>query len=248
MSKYEQQAQILKQTLGLERSPIGVIYSDEPDSRGSLDTQPCVGKALEKVVLKGSIINLSKDNCICPGGKHYLGLEAVPPPMLAMIWTKYHKAFESQEVAEKQVKKYPQPPTGKAKFVIIEPLEKVTSDPDGVLVLCNPEQADRVTGLIAYPGYEPMIYYPVSNVCFNVAVPVVTGKTHVSFVSRHSREIYHIKVPHSELFISAPYKDFENAVQNIPNSGYGTAKTEVPRRAIKKDAEFQQALDASKKK
>ncbi len=243
MSKYEEQAQILKQTLGLEQSPIGVVYSDEPDSRGSLDMQPNVCKAVEKVLLEGSIINLSKDNCMCPGGKHYLGLEAVPPPMLAMIWTKYHKAFESLEVAEKQIKKYPQSPIGKAKFVIIEPLEKVASDPDGVLVFCNPEQADRVTALIAFPGYEPMLSFPVSNVCFNVAVPIVTGKTHVSFISRHSREIYHIKVPHSELFVSTPYKDFENAIQNIPNSGYGTAKTEVPARAIKKDAEFQQAPD-----
>ena len=247
MSKYEKQAENLRQTLGLEWSPIAVTYSDDPDSRGSMDKQPSVCKALEKVLLKNTIVNLSRDNCLCPGGKHYLGLEVVPPQILSMIWAKYHKAFESREMAEEQLNNYPKPPTQKANFVILSPVGKVTSDPDAVIIFCNPEQADRVTGLIAYSGYEPMLFYPVNNVCFYLAIPVVTGKTHLSFLSRHVREIYHLKVPSSELFICAPYKDFEKAVQNIPHSGYGTAKTEVPKKAIKEDKEFHEILAALNK-
>lgn len=233
MSKYEEQAQKLRQTLGLEWSPIGVTYSDDPDSRGSTNKQPNACKALERVLLENTIVNLSKDNCMCPGGKHYLGLEAVPLQALGMIWADCHKAFKSREIAEEEINKYPKPPAGKASFVVISPLEKVTSDPDVVIVFCNPEQADRVTGLIAYSSYEPMLFYPVSNVCFAMAIPVVTGKTHISFLSRHTREIHHLKIPSSELFVSTPYKDFEKAVQNIPNSGYGTAKTEVPSKMMR---------------
>lgn len=229
MSKYKEQAQNLRQTLGLEWNPIAVTYSDDPDSNGSMDKQPSVCKALEKVLQENTIANLSKDNCMCPGGKHYLGFETLPPQILGMVWTKFHKAHESQKVGEEQVNKYPKPPAGKANFVVIRPLEKVTSDPDVVIIFCKPEQADRVTGLIAYSGYEPMLFYPVSNLCFAMTIPIITGKTHISFLCRHAREIFHLKIPSSELFVSAPYKDLEKAVQNIPNSGYGTAKTEVPR-------------------
>ena len=229
MSKYKEQAQNLRQTLGLECSPIAINYSDDPDSRGSMDKYPSVCKALEKVLQEKTIVNLSKDNCMCPGGKHYLGFETLPPHIIGMVWTKFHKAHESQKVGEEQLNKYPKPTTGKANFIVISPLEKVTSNPDVVIVFCKPEQADRVTGLIAYSGYEPMLFYPVSNICFAMTIPVVTEKTNISFPSRHAREIFHLKIPPSELFVSAPYKDFEKAVQNIPNSGYGTAKTEVPR-------------------
>jgi len=36
MTKYEEQSEVLKQTLGLEWSPIAVTWSDKPDERGSM--------------------------------------------------------------------------------------------------------------------------------------------------------------------------------------------------------------------
>jgi uncharacterized protein (DUF169 family) len=73
MTKYEEQSESLKQTLGLEWSPIAVTYSDEPDERGSLDKQPSVCQVLERVKEENVIVNLTKENLMCPGGKHYLG-------------------------------------------------------------------------------------------------------------------------------------------------------------------------------
>lgn len=229
MTKYEEQSKVLKQTLGLEWSPIAVTWSDEPDKRGSLDKQPSVCQVLESVKEKNEIANFTKENLMCPGGKHYLGLEVLPSHVVAMVWTKFHKTYASQEVAEKQLKKYPQPPSGKGKYVTVGPLEKARSDPNIVLVFCNPEQADRVTGLIAFSGYEPMTFFPVGNVCSAVANRLVTGKTDISFVSRHARELRKLRTSHNELFVSIPYADFEAAVKAIPNSGYGEAKGEFPR-------------------
>ena len=229
MTKYKEQSKVLKQMLGLEWSPIAVTWSDKPDERGSLDKQPSVCQALEKIKEKNLIVNLTKENCMCPGGKHYLGLEVLPLHVIAMVWTRFHKTYASQEIAEEQLKKYPEPPTGQGKYVIISPLEKARSDPDVVLVFCNPEQADRVAGLIAFSGTEPMTFFPAGNVCSAIANPLVTGKTDISFLSRHARELRKLKTSHNELFLSIPYRDFEAAIKAIPNSGYGVAKGEFPK-------------------
>ncbi len=152
-------------------SPIAVTWSDKPDERGSLDKQPSVCQVVEDVKEKNVIVNLTKENCMCPGGKHYLGLEVLPLRVIAMVWTRFHKTYASQEIAERQLKSYPEPPAGKGICVIIGPLEKAMSDPDVVLVFSNPEQADRVAGLMAFLGTEPMTFFPAGNVCSAIANP-----------------------------------------------------------------------------
>jgi len=93
-----------------------------------------------------------------------------------------------------------------------------------VLTCCNPEQADRVTALMAFSGHGPIKYYPVTSVCMPMAYPHVTGKPLISFISRHGRELFQINIPSSNLFVSAPYEHFRKAVESIPYSGYGTAE------------------------
>jgi uncharacterized protein (DUF169 family) len=229
MTKYEEQSEALKKTLGLEWSPIAVTWSDEPDERGSLDKQPSVCQVLERVKEENVIVNLTKENLMCPGGKHYLGLEVLPLPAVAMVWTKFHKTYESQEIAEKQLKKYPEQPIGNGKYMILSPLEKARADPDIVLVFGNPEQADRVAGLIAFSGCEvPLNFFPATNLCSVITNPLTTGKTDISPIARHARETRKLKTSHNELLISTPYANFEAAVKVIPNSGYGTVKMEFP--------------------
>ena len=58
-----------------------------------------------------------------------------------------------------------------------------------------------------------------------MAYPYVTGKPILSFLSQHSHEMFKLNIPSSSLFVIAPYYDLRKAVENIPNSGYGSAKT-----------------------
>jgi uncharacterized protein (DUF169 family) len=229
---YEDKVKDLKEALGLEWSPISITFSDNPDPEGSMDTQVSACKALEKVLYENAVINLSKENLLCIGGKFYLGLDNLPLSVGIDIWTEYHKGFESKKVTKWQMIKGPKPPgfwpwtkRKQKPFVIISPLEKANLDPHVVLTCCNPEQADRITALIAFSGYGPIKHYPANSVCMPMAYPYVTGKSLISFLSRHGREIFKLKIPSSNLFVSIPSNDFGEAVENIPHSGYGTAKS-----------------------
>jgi uncharacterized protein (DUF169 family) len=229
---YEAQANALREALGLEYSPVAVTFSDEPDPEGSMDKQVSACKALEKTLNDNVVLNLSKENLLCIGGKFYMGLDDLPLSVGVDIWTEYHKAFKSKKVAKWQIMKGPKPPgfwpwtkRKQKRFVIISPLEKASLDPHAVLICCNPEQADRITGLIAFSGYGPVKHYPASSICMHIAYPYVTGKSIISFFSQHGREMFKLKIPSGNLFVSIPYSNLCRAVENIPHSGYGIART-----------------------
>jgi uncharacterized protein (DUF169 family) len=226
------QANDLKMAIGLDNCPVAIRFSDEPDPEGSIDKQVSVCKALEKTINDNAILNLSGENLQCIGGKFYLGFSSLPLSVGVTIWTDYHKAFESKKVAGRQIMRSPKPPgfwpwtKGKQKqFAVLSPLEKTNLDPHVVLIVCNPEQADRITGLVAFSGHGPIMHFPANNTCMSIAYPYVTGKPIISFISRHSREMFKLKIPSDKLFVSLPYYELTKAVENIPRSGYGVAET-----------------------
>ena len=229
---YETQARDLGEALGLELNPIAITFSDSPDPEGSMDKQVSVCKALENTLYDKLVLNLSKENVLCIGGKFYLGLDKLPLSVGIDIWTEYHKAFKSKKVTRWQIMKGPKPPgfwpwskNKQKKFVVLNPLEKSNSDPHVVLLCCNPAQADRITGLLAFTGLGPIKYYPANSICMTVAYPHVTGKPTISFLSQHGREMFGLKIPPGNLLVSVPYGLLRKSVENIPYSGYGTAET-----------------------
>lgn len=224
MKNYAEQSSNLKQTLGLEWSPVAVTFSDTPDERGEArKIRICEG--FNVVRRENVIINFSKENCVCPGGKHYTGLEILKPEAIAGVWTKVHKAYESMDIGLKSIGKQPQP-LKRGNYLVLSPLEKVNSDPDIVLLFANAEQSDRILGLVSFKGAEPFTYYPVSNACSVITNTLAKGRPELCFLAGHSRLMS--KWSSNELIIGLPFRDFETAVKNIPNSGFGTAQLPLP--------------------
>ena len=104
MAKYEEQSEVLKQTLGLEWTPVAVSVSNSADERGDSSRKLLVCQAFDAVRREKTIINFSLENCICPVGKHFTGLEILPLETVAAVWTKRHRAYGSMEVALASVK------------------------------------------------------------------------------------------------------------------------------------------------
>lgn len=175
MSKFEEQTIDIVGTLGLRWEPLAVRFSDREDPRGDSTRKMKVCEAFDAVRRESSILNFSKGNCICPGARHYTGLEPLPLEIVAGVWTKGHKAFESIDTGAASVKKQPQP-VKRGDFVILSPLRKAESDPNLVAVFVNPEQADRLMGLASFRGAEPLAYYPVSNICSAISNTMMKGR------------------------------------------------------------------------
>ncbi len=209
----------LMKALELEWEPIAVRHQNYPESGGDSSRKIRVCEAFDVVRREGATINFSKESCICPGGRHFTGLEIMPLDRIAAVWKNAHKAYESMESALDSIRKQPQP-VRMGNYVVIAPLSKMEKRPDMVSVFGNPLQADRLLGLLSYKGAEPFTFYPVSNVCSVITNTMAKGKPEINFVSRHGRGFGNWSP--GELIIGLPFHDFCEAVRNLPTSGFGS--------------------------
>lgn len=217
MLKFERQVEEIVRTLELQRMPIAARFSENPDSKG-VDRELRICEAFDVVLHENVVVNLSKENCTCRGGRHMAGWQSLPPGELPEIYMSV-RAYESKEIAEASVSKQPQP-TYRGRFLILGPLDKFEADPDAVSFFVNPAQADRILGLASYKGAELFTHYPVSSLCSTITYALAEGKPNVNFISTFERR--RGKWSPNELVITLPLKPFLVAMESLERSGYGS--------------------------
>ncbi len=218
MPKLEKQAATIVETLKLETMPVGIKFSRNPKLK---ENQPKtkICEAIALTMQQNLMITISKENCTCSGGRHFMGFEILPVENLApALAHKNHKVYKSKETAVASVKKQPQP-AHRGDFVILGPLDKFETNPDVVLFRANPEQADRLLGLVSYKGAEPFMYYPASSICSIIANALAKGKPDLNLISAFERQ--RGKWSENELMVALPFKNFVTAIESIPYSGFG---------------------------
>jgi len=216
MPRFEEQIKKIVQILELQGMPIGVSFSERPDTRG-VERRLRICEALDVVTRENVIINLSKENCVCRGGSHIAGWQALSLEEFADLFLAAN-VYESKKVAEASVDKQLQP-VYRGRFLILGPLDKFETDPDMVLFFVNPAQADRILGLACFEGAEPFMHYPASTVCSTINNTLAKGKPDVNLISIFERTRH--KWSPDTLIVTLPFKDFMTAVRSVDYSSYG---------------------------
>lgn len=226
MSRFREASEKIVEVLGLEWVPVAGKFSDSAVEGADSSRKLSVCEALDVVRRENVVVNLSKENCTCAGGRHFTGLEFLPQEAVAAVLAGRHKVYESLKVAVASVKKQPRP-VKRGRFLVLGPLGKFESDPDLVFLFVNPAQADRFLGLVSFEGAEPFTYYPASNICSTITNTLAKGQPEINFISFFERR--ERRWSPNELIVALPLKDFEAAVGNILKSGFGTAQSETPK-------------------
>jgi uncharacterized protein (DUF169 family) len=216
MSRFDEQVKRIVQALELQSMPIGVRFSETPDRQG-VERQLRICEALDVVKRENVIINLSKENCICRGGSHIAGWQALSLEEFAALFLAA-SVYGSKKVAEASVGKQLKP-VYRGRFLVLGSLDKFETDPDIVLFFVNPAQADRILGLTCFEGAEPFMHYPASTVCSTINNTLAKGKPDVNLISTFERTRH--KWSPDKLIVTLPFKDFMTAVRSVDYSGYG---------------------------
>ena len=216
MVSFERHAERLVQALGLRSKPIGAKFSETPDERGIVDKMR-ICEAIDSVRRRGAIVNLSKETCICRGGRHIAGWQALSMEELAAIFMEVG-VYKSKKISEASVSKQPKP-IYRGKFLILGPLSRFKVDPDIVLFFANPAQAERILSLACFDGIKQFMHYPISSVCAAISNTLAKKKPDINLISMFERSRH--KWPSSDLIVSLPFKDFMTAVKSLGHSSYG---------------------------
>jgi uncharacterized protein (DUF169 family) len=216
MSGFAEQVKRIVQALELQSIPIGVRFSESQDGQG-VERQLRICEASDAVRQENVIINLSKENCICPGGRHIAGWQTLSLEELAALFLAAN-VYESKKVAENSVGKQLKP-IYRGRFLILGPLDKFETDPDLILFFVNPAQADRILGLACFEGSQPFMHYPACSVCSTINNTLAKGKPDINLISTFERAKR--KWSPNELIVALPFKDFIAAVKSVGHSSYG---------------------------
>lgn len=200
--------------------PIAGRFADQAEPSRKTRAKMRICDALRKTTHDNIVISLSKESCTCAGGRHFTGLEIIPIERIApSLTTGKHRVYDSLNTALASISKQPQPKK-RGDFLILGPLEKFSKEPDLVLLLVNPAQADRILGLASFKGNEPFMYYPASSICSTVTNVLAKNKPEINLISKFERKAG--KWSPNELILALPFQTFKAAVASISESGYGT--------------------------
>lgn len=220
MSKFKIEAKRITEVLGLKWTPIAGRFSDEAEKAGKSGRKMSICKAMHEARSNNVIISFSKKNCTCAGGRHFTGLEIAPIETFApSLTTEKHRVYDSTDTALTSIRKQPQP-AKRGRFLSLGPLEKFNKDPDLIFLFVNPAQADRMLGLASFKGAKPFMYYPASSICSTITNVLDKNKPEINLIATFERKAG--RWSPNELILALPYKEFRIAIENIPNSGYGT--------------------------
>jgi uncharacterized protein (DUF169 family) len=219
----------LIEVLGLEKSPVGVTYSDVGPRDASAGKCRVCG-ALRNAA-EGMVIDLTAKNSTCPGGSQYLGLKAQAPEharTLREFLIHGEKLFSSPtSIYRSMTLAKVRPPFGLAEHVVFSPLYRSEFRPDIAVFICNAWQAARLINLAYYETGIPMECDPTGSLCRSVITyPLVTGNVNVSFGDITARKME--KYSADELFVTLPYAHLRSAVASLESCTAGTAEAEIP--------------------
>jgi len=225
---WREQAKKLIDVLGLEGSPVGVSYRQEPlpgaDTAGKFWVCEAIKNARD-----GSVIQISKDNSACFAGTWYLGLCPRPEGEQYRLLKKFvvegEKLCATYASFHRMLSLITPPPVGIADWIALAPLDGAETPPDAAVFFVNAEQGSRLLTLATYhSGLAPRVEMHGPTCHQVIAYPVASGQLNVSLMDITSRKRYRP----DELCVSIPGYMLETVVDAIDRCTAGTAPFEVP--------------------
>ncbi|MFB6150347.1 MAG: DUF169 domain-containing protein [Haloarculaceae archaeon] len=233
----ESAVETVRDGIGMERSAVGVKYTDdEPDCE--VETGYPVCQAILSAA-DGAVVELSGQSCPCPGGRTHLGLAEesnVPKETLVegeKLWADVTVAYRSSERTDAMA----EPPVGLADSVYLYPAAEGVFDPDLVLFPVDADGVARLVNLNYYwDGLSPEFVMQGSLCWSAITYPLVTGRLNVTAGDVTGRDLG--EWPSHLMAVTVPAENVADLAEAVPRSTSGTAD---------RSENFQRMLDGMRK-
>ena len=211
----------LKETLGLDGSPVAVALIDEPptwmDSYKRRAT-PCM---MIQMARRGSVFYCSGERILC-GGRAHLGMGESLIRNLDDFLVRGEKLFGSKAAARNLLNKAWERAPGKSTYVLFSPLELAYSNPDVVIIIGTPAQISRIIFLNAFDTGEVEAIHGEPLCSGAIAAPLTTARIGISFLDVSCRIFGKYKP--EEMVVGIPYQRLPCIIDSIECSTAGIAK------------------------
>lgn len=210
----------LKETLGLDGSPVAVAIKNEPPE-GLKSRYKLTACMMIQIARRGTACYSSANNILC-GGRSNLGLGESPIRKLDEFLVHKEKLFKSREAARRLLDLIEQRSPNRGKYLFFSPLEGASFSPDAVLFVGTPAIISRIIYLNAFEDGDIEVIHGEPLCSGVIAVPISSGKPGISFMDSACRLFG--KYKSEEMVIGVPYHRLSLVINSIELSSAGTAK------------------------
>jgi uncharacterized protein (DUF169 family) len=200
-----------------EKSPVGVsILFNRPTGIEKLDKTMSICEMIKEAQQSKAPFYITKENEDC-FGKVILGMEETPPFAESGRIGVELEIFQNERANSRLYQHIIKLPKGTVNYVIFSPLDKLTFDPDLLILLASTKQAEIVLRAMSYSTGE--LWAPKGTGILGCAwiftYPYQSGKvnytvTGLAFGTK-SKEVF----PEGMLLISIPYNWIPIITQNL---------------------------------
>jgi uncharacterized protein (DUF169 family) len=220
----EQILKIMRTTLQIKKEPVAIkVWKNEPAGIAKYGERAFPGMCAQigELLKTGTTFYTDREQCFCTGGVVATGVapalnEEERDEMVKVHFevSRGYKDIPTAMYYEKQMDKI-QPKVGESNAAVQLGLFKDISDPDLVLIFCNPGTADILNRAYTYVSGEPVSGFGGNGACpFAIQYPYITKKPSFTYSDVSWRK--YVGMTDDELTMSFPFQSLVQFIEYLP--------------------------------
>ncbi|HKJ80427.1 MAG TPA: DUF169 domain-containing protein, partial [Ignavibacteriaceae bacterium] len=216
MNSYQEQSEIIKNSVGLHSEPVGVKFYKTVPNNGLKEVDDHRFCQLIMRARKGEELILTKEGITCPAAAAALGFKPLPKNLQDGSMLQGYGIFRDAESAINVMNKMPRLEQGKYVAVVAKPLSKWEEAPDVIVIEDEVEKLMWIS--LAYLNEEGgRLEFSTSilqAMCVDsTVIPFKSGKINMSFGCYGCRDATDAKP--GEALLGIPWDKLDMTVENL---------------------------------
>jgi uncharacterized protein (DUF169 family) len=192
---------------GFDVQPVGIKFlAKPPDFVGRLDENMALCEMIKRAQ-EGNAFFIDKENHTCEAGLYVLGQAEAPEPFISGEFGARLKIFEEPRSASRLYQYIPRIGKGLVNYVAFSPLNKLSFDPDVLIILSKTNQTEILLRAMSYRTGEMWTsnYSPAIGCSWILVYPYLTGKMNYALTGLGHGMKRRKLFPEGLQFISIPF-------------------------------------------
>jgi len=216
---------------GLERKPVGVKFLvARPEGVAKLQKELNFCEML-KEAQEGSAFYVGPEDWVCVGVEQMiLGIKDPEPILISGIFGGDEGLFKGANACRAMYEYLPRMPKGSVQYVAFAPVDKLTFDPDVLIITANIHQAQTLLRSVNYSTGLPFVSKttPVVACSWIYVYPVVSGELNYVItglgLGMQALNIF----PPGLFLISVPFQRIPTMLENLKEMSYSPTAAPGP--------------------
>ncbi len=202
-----------------EMQPVGVKFlAKRPDRIKRLDEKIALCEMLKKAQ-EGNSFYADKENHTCDAGQYVLGQSDVPEPYLSGEFGAGLKIFEEPRSASRLYQYIPKINRGVVHFVAFSPLDKLSFEPDVLIIFAKASQTEILLRAMSYKTGKMWLskFSPAIGCAWIFIYPYLTGELNYTITGLGHGMKRRKLFPEGMQIISIPFDLLSSILQTLQN-------------------------------